>query len=395
VPPSEVVVPVGGGSPATSITFERLLAVAFAAYVVATLVGVVMRWAFVVPLDLPPFDHMLHAHSHTLYFGWAGLAIWVLALAGRPSAPRRLRVSLWASAVLLPPLFLAYLSSGYAPASIAVSTLMMFVWYAILAFAWRPVGADLAGRHLRVASVYVVVASLGVWVLAALQATGAGTPLARMLAVHAFLSGFGWFFTIGVAGLLLRHTDLLAGALSERLAGRALIWWASLGWLVFPLSVAGGPEQGWLGTASRLAGVALVYPAWIWVKALWTAPPGPWRRVLRWLAAWLALKTAMEAAVALAGTAALTPAGRPGVVVYLHAFLLGFVTTALFAVAGAGSPLRPAWPVAHGVALVAMLVAIAGGAAAAFPAAAAAGALWLVGLGWAVSIVRWADALPT
>lgn len=44
-------------------------------FLAATAIGVVIRGAMMGgPLPLP-FDHLLHAHSHVLYFGWAGLAL--------------------------------------------------------------------------------------------------------------------------------------------------------------------------------------------------------------------------------------------------------------------------------------------------------------------------------
>lgn len=47
----------------------RLVGAASIAYVSATAIGVMMRLVFV-GLDTGlPFDHLLHAHSHTLYFG--------------------------------------------------------------------------------------------------------------------------------------------------------------------------------------------------------------------------------------------------------------------------------------------------------------------------------------
>lgn len=366
---------------------DGLVAVSLAAFVVATALGVALRWWYVGPVPGLAFDHVLHAHSHVLYFGWAGLAIWALAIRLAGLAPTRGLVrALGVSVALLPPLMVAFLTSGYAPVSIAVSTLMMLTWYVVAWSVWRGAPAlDLPGLHLRAAAAYVVVASLGVWVLAALQASGTGTELSEALAVHAFLNGFGWFFVLGVAGLLLAARPELG--LTVPAARRALVWWAALGWATFPLSVPSGPEVGWIGPVARLAALVLLYPAAIWVYSLWRArPAGMPRWTTRVLAVWLAAKALMEAGVAVDGTALLVAGGRQGIVVYLHAVLLGFVSSGLLLLASLGRRSPIGWLAGFTVLLAVMLVMLPAGAF--VPAAIAATGLWAVGAGWSWQIAR-------
>ena len=62
--------------PSATRTF---LSLSLALYVLATSLGLLLRVSFIQPLPWLHFGHALHAHSHTLYFGWAGLGLLTLA----------------------------------------------------------------------------------------------------------------------------------------------------------------------------------------------------------------------------------------------------------------------------------------------------------------------------
>lgn len=364
------------------------------AYLVATGLGVMMRLALAGVEVSAPFDHLLHAHSHTLYFGWAGLGVLVGAIGLVPRPSPVLRATVVGIAVTLAPLAVGFFVLGYHPLTIAVSTVMMLGWYlAVARWWWEARGlTGLGVQALRAGFAYLVASSLGVWALASLQASGRGTALTESLAVHAFLLGFGWFVVLGLVGLVVLHAPRLGLALEEGAVHRALAWWIPLAWLTFPLGVVGGPEVPVLGPLARIAGVALLLPAAWWVMTLWRAAPrGPDGRVWRVVAAWFAVTTATTAAVGLGGSAALLAGGRQGVVIHLHALFVGFVTTALIALFVPRLPRRAV--AVHTLSLGGMLGALALVALGAVTVgmAAAAGAavvLWGAGLGWAVPMAR-------
>lgn len=375
---------------------RRLLAAAALSYVVATGVGVVMRLAMV-GLDVGvPFDHLLHAHSHTLYFGWAALGVLVGAIdqLGRPG--RALGGTAWGLALAVPFILGGFLLFGYNPATIAISTVVMLGWYLAVWLWWRAAARldDLASRFSRSAFGYLVAASFGVWVLAYLQASGRGTALSEALSVHAFLLGFAWFLVFGVIAMILDNADRVDVQIESGPVRRALRWWVPLALFTFPLSVMNGPEVAIFGPAARIAGLLLLYPAWLWVSALWRAAsnassPHIWRA----MAVWFSVIAAATAGVAGFGSDVLVLAGRQGVVIYLHVLLVGFVTTGLFAmmrpVGSTGSVVA-----AHTASLVIMLTGLALAAVGTVEAGywvAAVGAvlLWGAGVVWTGKSLSW------
>src|SRR5688572_213338 len=83
-----------GDTTSTSGGFGRRLPRALArnaviAYIGATGLGAVMRFDLIGLRSGIPFDHLLHAHSHTLYFGWGALGLLAAAI---PRWPRVTRV---------------------------------------------------------------------------------------------------------------------------------------------------------------------------------------------------------------------------------------------------------------------------------------------------------------
>lgn len=335
------------------------------------------------------FDHLLHAHSHTLYFGWAGLGVLLLAIDLVPASNKNLLRTAALLAILLPGVFVGFLSFGYNPATIAISTLVMFGWYLAVVQWWRRSRAisNLDFVFLRVGFAYLVGSSLGIWALGILQATGTGTNLSETLAIHAFLLGFAWFLVLAVVGLILGHSPHLGLRLDHFKLRRALFWWAPLAIVTFPLGVVGGPEVSWLGPLARAAGIALLYPGWLFARALWDgAGPTSLRISWRLAAVWFGVAAAATASVGVLGSDVLQAAGRQGVVIYLHVLLVGFVSASLFALLARGG-VRRALGAHHG----ALGLMISGLALAAlgwvepgfWVAALGSVGLWLAGLGWA------------
>src|SRR5690554_4229815 len=91
---------VGDARMMTRRSITWFLAISLGIYVLATSLGVLMRFSYLTPMPWLPFAHAIHAHSHTLYFGWVGLALLALAFRLVDDEGKAVRVLLGTIAVL-------------------------------------------------------------------------------------------------------------------------------------------------------------------------------------------------------------------------------------------------------------------------------------------------------
>jgi hypothetical protein len=315
----------------------RFLRLALLLYLTATGVGLVLRYATAAPLPGLNAAYALHAHSHTLYFGWAALALFTLYFQRVGATDAAVQRVLWTIVGVSVATLLAFLHSGYGLPGVIVSAASLVVWgVAVGLFLRRARGhraPDLA--WLRVSVGYVVAACVGAGARLVLLVTKAD-PLWGRLAVAFFLTTFAGFFLFGVVGVLAHFLEERGAPLDARLLRWQLGWMTPLTALTFPLGVTGGMDT-LLGPLARVAAALLVVPAALWLVNLWSAthqlPVGS-RRVLRTIAAAWAVKTVLEAAAAF-GLHALAATSRHAVMLQVHLVLLGVVTAALLLVARA------------------------------------------------------------
>ena len=133
--------------------------------------GVWLRSAFVWAHTPGPFTwaNLIHAHSHTAYFGWAGLGLMGLMLAvlprltGRPvadSAP--LRWLLWLAPWAVGGALVTFAWQGYGGLSIAFST----VNYIVAAFAAKAVVAFISEYFIiHIPSAHIIIIRCAVYLI--------------------------------------------------------------------------------------------------------------------------------------------------------------------------------------------------------------------------------------
>ncbi len=298
-------------------------------YLLATGLGLVLRTFFVFPFEGLVFANALHAHSHTLYFGWGALGILTLSFQRLGAAPRLFLASVVGISAAT---FLSFLQGGYSTVSIVISSLSLLIWIgAVTLFVKHgrgQRGIDIA--FLRMGMVYLVLASFGAVARVILSAFDA-PALYKSLAVFSFLNNFAWFFLLSVVGLLVSRASSLGVRFDEGLLRWQLRLSWPLAWLTFPLGVPGGAD-GILGALGRGAAIALLVPAALGALALWRAATSAETSAARWSLRWLAFWLGLEAILAAAGgfgLAGLAVHSRHLAILYLHVLLLGVVSLGL------------------------------------------------------------------
>ena len=367
---------------------NRALAAAFGLLLLGVGLGAVLRFGQLTPLNLNA-GHATHAHSHTLYWGWAGLALFTLFFERVGATGRGPGLVLGALAAQGLATFFVFLRSGYAGPGVVLSALTLFPFLSSVVLFLRAARgrreADVA--FLRAASLYVVIAYACALSRVVLKVKQVDDPLLAALAVHLFLGAFGAFFVLGVMGLTVKALGQRPGKLLGVVlgVGAPLLMWPSL--LTLPGLDAG---LGAIAALARLAALLLILPSAAWSAWVWRASA---TAEARWL--WRSAAFAWSLGVllfALLATGALSELAlnRHAVILAVHLQTLGVVTSSLLLLLELRRPqpsTRALW--LHQAGLALMLCGL--GSAAVWPrraglALAALGGVALVtGQGWAAA----------
>lgn len=251
-------------------TADTLMRAAARWFAVVLPLGVLLRSAFVWLYTPGPFywGNLIHAHSHTAYFGWAGLGLMGLilhllpGLTGRPVTPSRPlawleRLAPWAVGGAL----VTFAWWGYAGPSIAFAALNEVLWVLFAVAFWRevrhmPLRTWPAALWLTGAAVLLLLLSISgtTLVIVSEVVLDSAFPLLYQAGVYLFLElyGDGWV-EVGLMGVVLA---MAAGPSDEKPAIRRIAVAALL--LMAPAAlrmlIPRGLE-GPLAWASVLAGV--------------------------------------------------------------------------------------------------------------------------------------------
>lgn len=312
---------------------------------VVLLLGIWLRSAFVWIHNPAPFEwgSLIHAHSHTAYFGWAGLGLMGLILyvlprlTGRPLvAPWPLKwlvaLSPWAVGGAL----VTFAVWGYAAPSIAFSAVNEVVWFFFAFVFWQ----NVRGYPIRdwspalwligVGVVMLLVSTLGTALIILTRVVMAtSNPVLSNSGVYLFLQAYGdGWLEIGMMGVV--------GALLGGLPNRGLAKWQAL--LMLTLMVPASLRllvpfglTGPLAVLGALSGVGLSLAQVLYLINM-IAPSRRTPTVVRpwWLLAGgaLAVKAVLEWLPVLSGWAELA-LERNLVIAFLHLKLLALVTAAM------------------------------------------------------------------
>ena len=194
--------PLPVNSPAAPI--RSWLRIALVNFLVAALLGALLRYAFVAELAWMNFRFVQHGHSHVAMLGWLYLALYALLIGTflPESAQNRLfyRQLFWLTQLSVLGMLLTFPLQGYAAGSIAFSTLHVLCSYA---FAWRFL-RDLRGAaaRLKASGIFVragiwlmLLSSMGLWAMGPVMALDPGKGVAYYMAVQFYLhfQFNGWY----------------------------------------------------------------------------------------------------------------------------------------------------------------------------------------------------------
>ena len=309
---------------------------------IASFIGLLMRYKIMLPLPFVDQTYLLHAHSRFVFCGWVSLTLFscmaVYMLPGeivRNSAYRLMFILLEiASAGML----VAFLYQGYGVFSIFFSFLFTTVFYWFIIRFWKDYkrsGAPLEIQwFIRTALIWFVVSSFGPYLLGYLSATNTGTAIETRAVLYFYLHfQYNGWFTFAVFGLLLHWLHKIRFYPPSRMM-KIVFWLLTAG--VIPgyfLSVIGFYSYNWIEALSAIAVIThfvaavilfiIVLKGYRHISAVI-----PKETDVLWKIATAAyfIKTAMQAAILVPSLAAFAFSFRPLIIGYLHLVFLCFVS---------------------------------------------------------------------
>ncbi|PRY03369.1 hypothetical protein CLV24_1411 [Pontibacter ummariensis] len=327
------------------------LLVALLNLVVLALMGLLLRWLFVAPVEEMNYKFLLHGHSHVALLGWLYTAFFVALLyTFFPVEVRRKKVYAWqfwlAQGAVLG-MLLTFPVQGYAAASITFTTAhMLLTYWFIYQFLKDAKALQLqAGRHtlsfrfVKAALFFMGLSTLGPWSLGPIMATGHSGSELYLNAIYFYLHfQYNGWFTFAVLGLLFWLLEQYKLGFNARLGPRffRLMFWSCIP--AFLLSVLWATPPAFVYALGGTAALVQLFAFGLLLQCLWPVRRqllglfGRWSRWLLLLAALaFSLKTLMQAATAVPYMADLAYRLRIFVIGYLHLVLIGFISLFLLA----------------------------------------------------------------
>jgi hypothetical protein len=220
---------------------------AVAMLVLTLLAGALLRASFVWPAwRVGHGPHVLHAHSHVGFFGWAVMAVCAVVTARiriTEASATVHRVLAHAIGIGSAAAFVGFAQRGYDMTTITISAVHVLLWVVFVAAVWRPLGALAANerRYLRTGLAFLATAGMATIAPVLMMVRVVSEPWLLQMGVKLFLTPF-------VTGFLL-ITAL--GLLYSRIRGSKwalpALWLVALGTLPSTLLyVTAAPPAPWL-----------------------------------------------------------------------------------------------------------------------------------------------------
>jgi hypothetical protein len=308
----------------------------------AGLVGLTLRFAFVVEIPWPDFMNGVHAHSHVAMLGWLYMAIYALfvELFLPESAKNSKRYSrlFWASEITVIGIFFTMLFWGYHISSIVFLSAHVIFSYIFLAFFLKDLrkttGAEISKRFARTALWFMALSTLALWTMGPLMALSLAGSAFYYATIQFFLhfQFNGWFIFAALA-IFFRVLGAKGMSLEKNALKRFyyLLMISSL--LTYVLAVTWStpiPLLFWINGVGVLIQLAALYVFTRMILGAYKSaqkhlsPAG--RRLFGVAMASFALKIFMQTVVVVPYFATVSYTIRNYVIGFIHLILIGMLT---------------------------------------------------------------------
>lgn len=321
---------------------RRMTQIAIAFFLLAAILGTMMRYIYLYEIPFLEYKNVLHAHSHTAMLGWgftvlAGAFVFILLPA--KMVRKVYSIAFWGNVTAGAAMFFAFLYQGYGAVSIAFSTLHLVVAYY---FAWhflkelKTLPPTNASKFALWAVYWMLISTLGLWAIAPVSSLlGKLHPL-YFASIQFFLHfQFNGWFTYGILALLFRYSEDRGRAIQLPKGTFGILQLSLL--LTYTLSITWSTPEDILFYLNSM-GVVLQIIAFV-LLAKGFAKRVDFSIIEGRLAAWLlrlglmslAFKVIIQGAVALPFIAKVSYTIRNFVIGFIHLSMLGAFSLSVIA----------------------------------------------------------------
>ncbi|UKJ08930.1 hypothetical protein [Solitalea lacus] len=197
------------------LNLKKYFRLALFNFFILSIVGLLLRWLMINPINGLNYQYILHAHSHFAFSGWAFMAlVLILSHSFLPSElfeKRSFKNLIRLTAFTAYGMLLSFPFKGYFVVSIAFSTLFIGVniWFIVLFFkATHYSHKVLSLKTARLALIFLGLSCLGPFALGPIIATGlSGTPVYyNTIYFYLHFQYNGWL-CLGILSLLINLSE--------------------------------------------------------------------------------------------------------------------------------------------------------------------------------------------
>ena len=313
----------------------------FANFFIASLMGLLLRWMYVAPIEGVNFQFLMHGHSHVAMLGWVYLMLYCLIFyffVPKENQQKPIYNRLfWITELAVVGMMIDFPAQGYAFASILFSTLHIFCSYYFCYLIWKDAKPNSFSekRLLNTALFFMIFSTLGVWCLGPAVGILGKASAFYQIAIQFFLHfQFNGWFLFAVLALFFKQLKISGEEKKFRLFYNLFVP-ATLLTMALPVSWSlSNPVFYWINAV----GVVLqLYSAVLFVQIIkpyfqtFFAPLSTLEKtVYRFALFSLAIKVIIQLVVLVPELAQVSHEIRNFVIGYIHLTMLGIITGFLF-----------------------------------------------------------------
>jgi len=327
------------------ISYKKHIYIALGYFVLIAIMGVALRLFAITELPIT-YRYIVHTHSHIALLGWVytGLTTILYYLYLKDSGiSKKYTYLFWGTQATILGMLFSFPFTGYALFSIIFSTLFLIATYVFAFFFLKYTPKELKSlqsyKLIRVAIWFMVLSSIGPWVVGIVMATLGNTSPWYHNAIYFYLhfQYNGWFL-LALCGILLRLFEQHGITFSKKsfkqfyyllnigviLTFFISILWMQPHWLFNALAIIGGVLQ--------VSAFSILYGKILWERSTLKkhlSKQTEW--VLKFAGFCLAIKLIAQLMGSFPTTAEIISGNIDYIISYLHWVFLGLVSVALIA----------------------------------------------------------------